>query len=195
MNMILDPTNDKRRAFPLLEDARLIRKQRMLGVIRQPRLSVFRAENQMNQILDQRLWHGLRLPGCVALSGLVGYRGPVTQGGASRLRRGALPLGYYVNAPSGREDRRIASRRSPKVRWGRNMPLPRRGLTCQRSAVVGNRSHLGSIALKGQDNPNSRSNVRQSTIRIVDTLAQCCPHPPLFAPVERGGDGANVGFL
>jgi hypothetical protein len=40
-------------AFPLLEDARLIGEQAILDVIGQPRLAMFRAVDEMDQVLDQ----------------------------------------------------------------------------------------------------------------------------------------------
>jgi len=51
--MIVHSTDHECRTFPLLEDARLIGEQAIPDVIGQPRLAMFRAVDEMDQVLDQ----------------------------------------------------------------------------------------------------------------------------------------------
>ena len=88
--MILDATDHESRTLPLLEDACLIGKQGIPDVIGQPRLAMLRAENQIDQILDQRLWHRVCPPRCSALQGLLVLEDFLPRA-ALRLRRSALP--------------------------------------------------------------------------------------------------------
>ena len=69
------------------------REQRPQFLLKRQLAMVLGAVDEMDQVLtqDQGLWHRVRAPGCDAPSGLAEFDGPLTQGGASRLHRCALP--------------------------------------------------------------------------------------------------------
>ena len=59
MNVIVDASNDQRRAFKVVENPRLVGPQAFLNTLRNPWPSFLGAVHEVNQIFDQGLWHRL----------------------------------------------------------------------------------------------------------------------------------------